>query len=84
MRAGKCRQCKHLSLTEQGFDNIARLTYTTKSVALHMAEKVKSEFNKKSVAIISENQDYGQQLLKSFKERAYLPWRQSMDMMRSW
>jgi branched-chain amino acid transport system substrate-binding protein len=59
-----------VTITEQGFDNIARLTYTTKSVALHMAEKVKSQFNKKSVAIITENQDYGQQLLKTFKEKA--------------
>jgi branched-chain amino acid transport system substrate-binding protein len=59
-----------VTITEQGFDNIARLTYTTKSVAVHMAEKIKNEFNKKSVAIISENQDYGQQLLKSFKEKA--------------
>ncbi len=59
-----------VTITEQGFGNIARLTYTTRSVALHMAEKVKEQFNKKSVAIISENQDYGQQLLKSFKEKA--------------
>lgn len=59
-----------VTITEQGFNNIARLTYTTKSVALHMADKIKSEFKKKSVAIISENQDYGQQLVKSFKERA--------------
>jgi branched-chain amino acid transport system substrate-binding protein len=59
-----------VTITEQGFDNIARLTYTTKSVAVHMAENVKNQFNKKSVAIISENQDYGQQLLKTFKEKA--------------
>lgn len=59
-----------VTITEQGFDNIARLTYTTKSVAVHMADKIQSEFKKKAVAIISENQDYGQQLLKSFKERA--------------
>ncbi len=59
-----------VTITEQGFNNIARLTYTTKSVAVHMADKIKNEFKKKSVAIISENQDYGQQLVKSFKERA--------------
>ena len=59
-----------VTITEQGFNNIARLTYTTKSVALHMAEKIKNDFKKKSVAIISENQDYGQQLLKTFKEKA--------------
>jgi len=59
-----------ITITEQGFNNIARLTYTTKSVAIHMAEKVKDEFKKKTVSIISENQDYGQQLLKTFKEQA--------------
>lgn len=59
-----------ITITEQGFDNIARLTYTTKSVALHMGEKVKDQFKKKTVSIISENQDYGQQLLKTFKEKA--------------
>jgi branched-chain amino acid transport system substrate-binding protein len=59
-----------VTITEQGFNNIARLTYTTKSVAVHMAEKIKNEFKKKSVAIISENQDYGQQLLKAFNEKA--------------
>lgn len=59
-----------ITITEQGFNNIARLTYTTKSVALHMAEKIKDQFKKKTVAIISENQDYGQQLLKTFKEKA--------------
>lgn len=59
-----------ITITEQGFDNIARLTYTTKGVAIHMAENVKNQFKKKTVAIVSENQDYGQQLLKSFKEKA--------------
>lgn len=59
-----------ITITEQGFNNIVRLTYTTKSVAVHMAEKVKDEFKKKTVSIISENQDYGQQLLKTFKEKA--------------
>ena len=38
------------TLTEQGFDNIASLTYTTKSVAIHMAEKVKNRFKKKTVS----------------------------------
>ena len=59
-----------VTITTQGFDNIARLTYTTKSVAVHMADKVKNEFGKKTVSIISENQDYGQQLLKTMKTEA--------------
>lgn len=58
------------TLTEQGFDNIARLTYTTRNIAHEIALTVKNKFNKDSVAIISENQDYGQQLLKGFKEKA--------------
>lgn len=58
------------TITEQGFDNIARLTYTTKSIAQYMANEVKNFFKKDSVAIISENQDYGQQLLKGFKDKA--------------
>jgi branched-chain amino acid transport system substrate-binding protein len=59
-----------VTITEQGFDNLARLTYTTKSVAIHMADQIKNRFHLKSVSIISENQDYGQQLLKTFRERA--------------
>jgi branched-chain amino acid transport system substrate-binding protein len=59
-----------ITISEQGFNNIARLTYTTKSVAIHMAEKVKDPFKKKTVSIISENQDYGQQLLKTFTTKA--------------
>ena len=35
-----------------------------------MAVTVKDRFKKDSVAIISENADYGQQLLKGFKEKA--------------
>ncbi len=58
------------TITEQGFDNIARLTYTTKSIAQYMATEVKDKFNKDSVAVISENQDYGQQLLSGFKAKA--------------
>lgn len=58
------------TITEQGFDNIARLTYTTKSIAQYMANEVKDTFKKDSVAIISENQDYGQQLLNGFKAKA--------------
>ncbi len=58
------------TLTEQGFDNVARLTYTTRSIAQEMAITVKDRFKKDSVAIISENADYGQQLLKNFKEKA--------------
>ena len=58
------------TITEQGFDNVARLTYTTRSIAYEMAVTVKDRFKQNSVAIISENQDYGQQLLKGFKEKA--------------
>lgn len=58
------------TITEQGFDNVARLTYTTRSIAHEMAVTVKDRFKQNSVAIISENQDYGQQLLKGFKEKA--------------
>lgn len=58
------------TITEQGFDNLDRLTYTTKSIAYYMADQAKDEFKAKSVAVISENQDYGQQLLKWFKARA--------------
>lgn len=58
------------TITEQGFDNVIRLTYTTKSIARYIAEQVKNQFGKNSVAIISENQDYGQQLVKYFKEAA--------------
>jgi branched-chain amino acid transport system substrate-binding protein len=58
------------TLTEQGFDNVVRLTFTTRSIAYEMANTVKEQFKKDSVAIISENQDYGQQLLKGFKEKA--------------
>lgn len=58
------------TITEQGFDNIIRLTYTTGAIAGYMAEQIKDRFHKNSVAIISENQDYGQQLLKYFRARA--------------
>ncbi|MEW5722580.1 MAG: ABC transporter substrate-binding protein [Thermodesulfobacteriota bacterium] len=58
------------TITEQGFDNIVRLTYTTRSIAVYMADQVKDQFKKSTVAVICENQDYGQQLLKSFKVRA--------------
>jgi branched-chain amino acid transport system substrate-binding protein len=57
------------TITEQGFDNIIRLTYTTKSVAYDMADTVVKQFKKSKVSIINENVDYGQQLLKSFQER---------------
>lgn len=58
------------TITEQGFKNVVRLTYTTKAMARTMAETVKSQFKKDSVAILSENQDYGQQLRKAFTEAA--------------
>ena len=58
------------TITEQGFDNLVRLTYTTKSIAQYMAEQAKGDFKANKVAVISENQDYGQQLLNSFKSKA--------------
>jgi branched-chain amino acid transport system substrate-binding protein len=58
------------TITEQGFDNLARLTFTTKSISSAMLDTVKNTFKKDSVAIISENQDYGQQLLKNFVKLA--------------
>ncbi len=58
------------TITEQGFDNIVRLTYTTKSIAHYMAGEIKNTFKQTGVAVISENQDYGQQLLKGFKASA--------------
>lgn len=57
------------TITEQGFDNIIRLTHTTGGIAGNMAETAQSMFKAKSVAIISENQDYGQQLLSYFKTK---------------
>ncbi|WP_028324945.1 ABC transporter substrate-binding protein [Desulfatirhabdium butyrativorans] len=58
------------TITEQGFDNLLRLTYTTGAIAKYMAEQIKDTFKKSSVAVISENQDYGQQLLKYFRTSA--------------
>jgi branched-chain amino acid transport system substrate-binding protein len=58
------------TITEQGFNNIIRLTHTTGGIASHMAENCKNRFNAKSVSIISENQDYGQQLRSYFKGKA--------------
>jgi ABC-type branched-subunit amino acid transport system substrate-binding protein len=64
-----------ISLTQQGFDNIIRLTYTTKSVGCLMADEIANNIKKHRVSIIVENQDYGQQLVKSFvgriKEKKY-------------
>lgn len=58
------------TITEQGFNNIIRLTHTTGGIANHMAENCKNRFGAKSVSIISENQDYGQQLRSYFKNKA--------------
>ena len=58
------------TITEQGFDNIIRLTYTTRSIADFMVETSASDFKAKKIAIISENQDYGQQLAKYAREKA--------------
>ena len=58
------------TITEQGFDNLIRLTYTTKSIADFMVTTSKEKFNSKNIAIISENQDYGQQLRKYAKAKA--------------
>jgi branched-chain amino acid transport system substrate-binding protein len=58
------------TITSQGFDNILRLTYTTTSIARYMATQVKNKFKNTKVAIISDNQSYGQQLLVGFKSKA--------------
>ncbi len=58
------------TLTEQGFNNLIRLTYTTKSISDFMVTTSKDEFKAKTVAVISENQDYGQQLRKYAKDKA--------------
>ncbi len=54
------------SITAQGFDTIARLPFTTKTIAHAIANAVGKEMGKKTVAVISENQDYGQQLNETF------------------
>ncbi len=58
------------TITEQGFDNVIRLTYTTKSISDFMITTSQSEFSGKSISIISENADYGQQLRKYAKDKA--------------
>jgi len=58
------------TITEQGFNNVARLTYTTKGIADFMVTTSQKDFNSKKLAIISENQDYGQQLRKYAKDKA--------------
>lgn len=58
------------TITEQGFDNLIRLTYTTKSISDFMVATSKDEFKAKTIAIISENQDYGQQLRKYAIDKA--------------
>ena len=58
------------TITEQGFNNLIRLTYTTKSIADFMVSTAKSELKGQTIALISENQDYGQQLRKYAKVKA--------------
>ena len=58
------------TITEQGFNNLIRLTYTTKSISDFMISTSRDKFNAKSVSIISENADYGQQLRKYAKAKA--------------
>lgn len=52
------------TITEQGFNNVIRLTYTTKSIADYMITTSQDKFSSKAISIISENADYGQQLRK--------------------
>jgi len=56
------------SITAQGFDNIARLPFTTKTIADAIAKCIGKEMGKKTAAVISENQDYGQQLYNGLLE----------------
>lgn len=58
------------TITEQGFGNVIRLTYTTKSISDFMITTSQNEFSGKSISIISENADYGQQLRKYAKNKA--------------
>jgi len=58
------------TITEQGFDNLIRLTYTTKSIADFMITTSQGKFEGKTVSIISENADYGQQLRKYAVDKA--------------
>jgi len=58
------------TITEQGFNNLIRLTYTTKSIADFMINTSKSKFKGKRISIISENASYGQQLRKYAKNKA--------------
>jgi len=54
------------SITAQGFDTIARLPFTTKSIS-DAVGKSANEMGKSKLSVIYENQDYGQQLFKSLK-----------------
>ncbi len=58
------------TLTRQGFNNILRLCYTTRNIAEYVASQVKNRFKKNTVAIISDNQSYGQQLMEGFEPAA--------------
>ncbi|MBU0462113.1 MAG: ABC transporter substrate-binding protein [Proteobacteria bacterium] len=58
------------TITEQGFNNLIRLTYTTKSIADFMITTSQGEFKSKTISIISENADYGQQLRKYAMNKA--------------
>lgn len=58
------------TITEQGFNNLIRLTHTTGGIAGFMADTCKEKLNAVNVSIISENQDYGQQLRNYFKVKA--------------
>ena len=55
------------SITEQGFNNIARLPFTTKNVADATAKSITKEMGKKAAAVIYDSTDYGQQLSNTFK-----------------
>lgn len=58
------------TITQQGFNNILRLCYTTGNIAEYIATQVKDRFKKDTVAIISDNQSYGQQLVEGFEPKA--------------
>jgi branched-chain amino acid transport system substrate-binding protein len=56
------------SITAQGFNTIARLPFTTKTIAHATAKAIGETMGKKTVSVISENQDYGQQLAQTLRE----------------
>lgn len=58
------------TITKQGFNNIARLPFTTKNISDNIGRVLAEDLGKKRVSVIYENQDYGQQLNDALLEAA--------------